>query len=332
MKNILLVFVLVISINAKTLDYKQSFNRSITTVKEVSFAHKKTFFGKISYDETKIQDVVLRFSGFIKDLTANYLHKQIRKNEKLFSIYSKEVSIALDELILATNNTNSRYFIKDIEKRLELLGVNKSTIRKAKKTQKIPYYIDIISSYNGIIIKKYINESSYAKEGKMLFQIADLSTVWVDVNIYQKDLSFISKDMIANVMIDGVGSFKSKVDFIHPVVDNKTKTIIVRLILKNKNMKILPGMFTTAIFEQKKQTMLVVPKSAVITKGSTNYVFKSLEDDEFEPIEVKAKRINSLQFQILSGLKKGDKIINNSLFMLDSDAVTNGLYESDDDW
>ena len=77
--------------------------------------------------------------------------------------------------------------------------------------------------------------------------------------------------------------------------------------------------------------MIVLPKSAVITKANKHYVFKPLPNNQFEPLEIVAKRLNSNQFQIVSGLLRGDKVINNALFMLDSDAVTNGLYEDDDD-
>ena len=92
-------------------------------------------------------------------------------------------------------------------------------------------------------------------------------------------------------------------------------------------------MFATVSFKQNKKSMLVLPKSAVITKGLTHYIFKPISKKEFEPIKVEAKRINSKQFEIISGLKKGESVINNALFMLDSDAVTNGLYdEDDDDW
>jgi len=78
--------------------------------------------------------------------------------------------------------------------------------------------------------------------------------------------------------------------------------------------------------------MLILPKSAVLNKGKKHYVFIPLKDGEFEPKEIEAKRIDSKRYEIVSGLKEGDEVIDNALFLLDSDAITNGLYDSDDDW
>ena len=333
MRIFLIVSILFISMNSKIIEVKQLFNKSLVQVKQINYSKQKTFYAKTTYDETKIRDVVLRFSGFIKDLKANSTHKYIKKGDKLFSIYSKEASITLDELVMAVQYKSARGLIKNIQERLELLDISKKTINQTKKNKKIPYYIDIVSKYEGVVINKKINEQSYAKEGKTLFQIADLRTIWVDAQVYQKDLNFVRESKTAKVFIDNLGVFDANIALIHPIVDNKTKTIPVRLIIDNKDLKIYPNMFATVSFKQNKKSMLVLPKSAVITKGLTHYIFKPISKKEFEPIKVEAKRINSKQFEIISGLKKGDSVINNALFMLDSDAVTNGLYdEDDDDW
>jgi len=320
MKNFIIVIVFLLNLNA-----------NIIKVKEQKVSNKKTFYALTKYDETKVNDVVLRFSGYIKNLNANSTHKFIKKGDLLFKVYSKELSSALDELVISMKYKQNRLQIKAIEDRLKLLGISSSTIRYVKRTKKVPYYINIYSKYSGVIINKKINEQSYIKAGETLFSLVDLSTIWVDANIYQKDIEFIKKGMDAKIYVSGVGEFNSKVDLIHPIVENKTKTIPVRLIVDNKKKKLFPNMFAKVEFINKAKTMLILPKSAVITKGDKNYVFKPLENNEYEPIEIKAVRIDSKIFQIKDGLKKGDKVINNSLFMLDSDAITNGLYDSDDD-
>jgi Cu(I)/Ag(I) efflux system membrane fusion protein len=331
MRYIIFISIFILNLDAKIITSKQLFNTNIIQVKQLNISQSKTFYGNTLYDETKINDIVLRYNGFIKNLKANYKHKYIKKGDKLFEIYSKEVSIALDELIMAVQYQNAKELIDNIEERLALLDISKNTINKVKRTLKIPYYIDIQSKYKGVIINRAINESSYVKAGQTLLQIADLSNIWVDAQVYQKDLPFIKKGMKATIDIEGVGSFESKVELIHPIVENKTKTIPVRLSIANNDMNIYPNMFAKITFTKVSKSMIVLPKSAVITKANKHYVFKPLPNNQFEPIEIVAKRLNSNQFQIVSGLLKGDKVINNALFMLDSDAVTNGLYEDDDD-
>ena len=334
MKNILIILlVFTISLNANIITSKQLFNKNIIKAKQQNISMSKTFYATTTYDETKVNDIVLRYSGYIKNLNANSTHKQINKGNLLFKVYSKELVSAFDELLLAIKYNQNRVQIRAIEDRLNLMGISKQTIKYVKRTKKVPYYISTYSKYTGVVINKKVNEESYVKAGQTLFSLANLSEIWVNANIYQKDLSFIKKGMNANVYIDGVGVYKAKVDLIHPILDNKTKTIPVRVVIQNKNNKVFPNMFAKVQFIQKKIPMITLPKSAVITKGAKHYVFKPIKDSQFEPIEVQAKRINSKMYQITSGLKENDEVINNALFMLDSDAITNGLYdEDDDDW
>jgi len=332
MKYIIVVFILLLNTQAKILDSKQVFNKTLTKVKKIDISESKSFYGNTTYDETTIKDVVLRYDGFIRNLNANSTHKLIKKGDVLFSIYSKEVVETLDELTIASRSNYKLDFIKNIEDRLHLLDIDKAIVKKIKRTKKTPYYINVKSKFSGIIINKTINEASFVKKGARLFQLADISSIWVNAEVYQKDLPFIKKGMEASIYIEGVGTFKSKVALIHPIMDNKSKTISIRLLLNNNKLNVYPNMFAKIKFTKNKISMLVLPKTAVITKADKHYVFKPLENGEFEPIEVMAKRLNSYQYQIISGLKQNDVVINNALFMLDSDAVTNGLYESDDDW
>jgi len=332
MKYILIIFVMMIGIQAEIINSKQIFNKKVVKVKKQAIVETKSFYGSTTYDETRINDVVLRYDGFIRNLNANSTHKLIKKDEVLFSIYSKEVVETLDELSIAVKHNYKNGFIKNIEDRLYLLDVDKEIVNRIKKTKVTPYYINVKSKHDGIIINKAINENSFIKRGARVFQLADISKIWVNAKVYQKDISFLKKEMNANIYIEGVGNFKSKVALIHPIMDNDTKTISVRLILDNKDLKVFPNMFAKIKFAKDKNVMLVLPKTAVITKADKHFVFKPLEDGEYEPIEVVAKRINSYEFQIISGLKEGDVVINSALFMLDSDAVTNGLYSEDDDW
>jgi len=329
--NIILVTGVLISLNAKIIEVKQLFNKSIVKVQSQNINISKVFYGNTSFDETKLYDMNMRFSGFIKDLKANEEHKYINKNEKLFSIYSKEVVSTFEELLLANKFQKNKQFINSIEAKLELLNIPKNIISKVKKTNKIQYYIDILSPKSGLIINKKIQDGSYIKTGQRLFLLADISTLWINAKVYQDDLKFIENNMDVIVSINGYKNIKAKVDFIHPFVNSKTKTIDVRVKIENKDLDLYPNMFAKLKFLKSKINMLTLPKSAVITKGSKHYVFKPVSNSEFEPILVTAKRISANKFEIIEGLVAGDSVINNALFMLDSDAITNGLYDIDED-
>ena len=166
-----------------------------------------------------------------------------------------------------------------------------------------------------------------------MFQIANFEKLWVIAKIYQKDIKSIKKEMRAKVNIDGIGDVSAKVDFIYPNVNMKDKTINVRLEIQNKDLKIYPNMFAKVHINTLQKSMLVLPKTAVLTKADKHFVFIP-KGKYFEPKEITAVRINSNQFEV-SGLSENEIVIDKAAFLLDSDAITNGLYESsddDDDW
>ena len=328
---LILILGIFITLNAKIIEVQQLFNKSLVKVKKEEIKESKVFYGNTNFDETKVYDINLRFDGFIKNLLANEEHKYIKKGQKLFSIYSKEVVSTFEELLLSNKFQKEKSFSNSIESKLELLDVKRSIISNVKKSKKIKYYIDIYSPASGLIVNKKINDGGFVKAGQNLFSLVDISTLWINAKVYQDDLSFITNDMQVKVDIQGHKSINTKVDFIHPFVNTKTKTIDVRVKIQNKDLRIYPNMFAKLEFYNVKKSMLILPKSAVITKGDNHFVFKPISKTEFEPILVTAKRISSNKFEVISGLGEGDTVINNALFMLDSDAITNGLYETDED-
>lgn len=330
----LLLFVLVsINLNAKIIEVEQLFNRKIVKVKEEALGLTKSFYGKTKIDESKVLDIVSRFDGFITKLNANKSYMYIKKEQALFSIYSDEVLSIQKEIQISKSINRSLY--KSSLSKLKALDINKKEINKIKKS-KISYDgIKVYSPINSIVLKKNINTSSAVKKGQLLLQLANIDKLWFIAKIYQKDLSFIKENMSAKIYIDGISNnINSKVDFIYPTVDEKTKTVDVRFIIENKELKIYPNMFASVKLKTSNKTRLTLPKTAVLTKGENNYVFKPVSKKEFEPVKVEVKRISSSKYEILDGLDKNDEVINNALFLLDSDAVTNALYETgeDDDW
>jgi membrane fusion protein, copper/silver efflux system len=326
--------ILTISVmNAKIIEVEQLFNKKTTLVKEEKIGITKSFYGKTKIDESNVVDIVTRFDGFITKLNANKNFMYVKKGEPLFSIYSDDI-LSIQKEIQVARSINKNLYRSSLEK-LKVLDLAKEEINKIKKNKSSIDGIKILSPINSIVIKKNINNKSAVKKGKLLLQLADINKLWFIAQVYQKDLTFIKNDMSAYIYIDGLTqAIKSKVDFIYPMVNEKTKTIDVRFIIDNKDLNLYPNMFASVKIKSLNKTMLTLPKTAVLTKGSNHYVFKPISNKEFEPVKVEAKRISSNKYEISDGLEKGDKVINNALFLLDSDAITNALYnsDSDDDW
>ncbi|APW65240.1 cation transporter [Poseidonibacter parvus] len=325
-----LLFFGITLLNAQILEVSQVFNTKLTKVKKEQIGEVKSFYGTTALNETKIYDIVTRFDGYITKLYANEQFKTIKKGNPLFTIYSDEVSSIQQELQIA-KRFNKSLVNSNIEK-LKSLDINSSTIKKIRNSRKTIKNIPFYSPTNSIVLQKNINQGSFAKKGKLLLQLASLDELWFIASVYQKDLDFIKKDMKAKIYIDGIATpIDSTVDMIYPTVDLKTKSIDVRFVIPNKDLKLYPNMFAKVALKKVSKEMLTLPKTAVLSKGDKHYVFQKLSKTEIEPIEVTAKRISSNKYEVLKGLEDGQEVINNALFLLDSDAITNGLYSSDDD-
>jgi Cu(I)/Ag(I) efflux system membrane fusion protein len=315
-------------INAETLDVSQVFNKKIVKVTNQNINLVKTFYADIKIPDGAIKDINIRFDGFIGDVQFDNIYSSIKKGDKLFDIYSSDINLAMHEYLMSSQNLRHNYLQK-----FRSFAIDKKVLKDLEKNRKVKEYINIYSPYDGFIISKNVNDGTFAKKGTTLFQIANFNKLWVIAKIYQNDISNIKKGMSAQVMIDGIGSISSKVDFIYPDVNMKDKTINVRLEISNKDLKIYPNMFAKVAIRTVQRNMLILPRTAVLTKAGKHFVFIP-NGNEFEPKEITAKRINSQQFEVM-GLEENEMVIDKAAFLLDSDAITNGLYESssdDDDW
>ena len=322
MKRLLLILPFIVSLEAVTV--KQLFNIKTIKVQSKTIEESRTYNGLVKIADNKIYTITITQDGFIRNLTAPNIYDRVTKGKKLFEIYSPQVYKAQIELLSAKRVSSA--LAKNIETKLKLYDVSSRNIRMIKKANRALKYLPFYSPYSGIVIEKQVTEGSAIKKGMSVYKIADLSTVWVVAKAYEADRAFIEKGNRVEVTLNGNKQiYKAKIDFIHPLVDPINKTIDFRITLNNKNWKIQPNSYATIKITKAKQNKLVLPNTAVITKGSKHLVFIPSEyEGEYKSKLIEAKRIGVNQFEILSGLKEGDIVVNNSLFLLDSDVTING--------
>ncbi|MGE4420271.1 MAG: efflux RND transporter periplasmic adaptor subunit [Sulfurimonas sp.] len=319
MKTLLLVLLSFAFVEAKT--FEQAFN--IQTIKPKMQMKKitKSYYATTSYDEKKIYELVLRFEGNIENLEANELYKSVKKGERLFDIYSKEIYTLKKEL---ESTKNLLPLNATILEKLRLYELDKRAIDS--KEAAVPHF----SKYSGKIIQKNIYEGSYAKAGGVLLKIVDDSYMWVIAKVYQRDIEFISEGMRAVVDVEGlIEPIVAKVGKIYPKINKEDLTFDVRLDVKNPNSKIFPDMFAKVSFSKNLNAALTLPKDALIKRGDKFYVFTKISQSEYEPKEIEAEYIGGY-YRILSGIDESSEVAQNALFLLDSDAVTNGSYMSEE--
>ncbi len=320
---ILLLILLSLSLQAEILQVRQLFNLKTVTVQKRLATVAKTYYGKTAVDESRVRDISLRFDAFVTRLYADKSFIKVKKGDPLFRLYAKEVVSLTEELSLASRLSADA--LKNARRKLRLLGVPQ--LAKGKRAvEEFDYYAPV----NGYVISKSINAGSFAKRGQRLMLLADFDTLWVLTDVYQKDIGKLHEGMPVKISVEGYAPVKGRIDFIYPKVDAKKESVPVRVVI-DKNEKLFPGLFAKVKIALSQKEQLILPKTAILQKGAKKYVFVPEGAGEFSPREIEAERIDSRYFAIHSGLQAGDKVVDKALFLLDSDALTNGLYESDED-
>jgi len=322
MKKILIFLPFLVSLHAVTVE--QLFNVKTIVVKSEKTQTSKNYNGYVKIADDKIYTIALTQDGFIKNLTAPSIYDKVRKGKKLFDFYSPDIYKAQIELLSAQKFSPA--LAKNLETKLKLYDVTTQNIRMIKRRNRASKYLPFYSPYSGIVIEKKVTEGSAVKRGMVVYKVADLSKVWVEGKAYEEDRAFIQQGQKVEVTLNGTKKIHhATIDFIYPLVDPVNKTIDFRITLSNKDGKIQPNSYASIKNIKPPQSKLVLPNTAVVTKGSKHLVFVPSEyEGEYKSKLIEAKRISVNQFEIISGLKEGDKVVNNSLFLLDSDVVING--------
>ncbi len=329
MKTILLTLLLGLTLWADQAKVTQHFNVVTTKVKKEDVRLSRKYYGYVTVDESKVSDVVPRFSGYVEKLYADKLYKYVKKGEPLATVYSPEVFKAKDEYLRSYRygkRQNAPGMIKSAKLKLLLLGVAPSEVDAVVKKGSAGELTTIYAPRSGYIFSKSVNEGSSFKKGGKLFAIVSLSDVWIRIKVNDTDIEWVRGVKRFDVSFDGLKKgYKAALDIIEPKLGLKESRCTVRTVVQNDG-EVYPGMYAKVEASKKVGERLVVPTSAAIRKNGKYYAFLATEfKGEFEPVEVKVKRIGD-RYIVEKGLKEGDTIVESAMFMMDSDAEINSLY------
>lgn len=293
--------------------------------------------GTITYDETRIYAVNLKFDGWIEKLHVNFVGESVAKGQPLFDIYSPELVSAQEEYLLAlsqhtslltssypTIRDNAKRLVEAARQRLQYWDLEPEQIRALEERRTIHKNLTIHSPATGVVIVKNAVDGHYAKAGMHQYEIADLSRVWVDVEIYEYELPFIRKGMKAAMELSYLpgARFEGTVLFVYPFLNPKTRTVKLRLAFSNAEERLKPDMYANVFIESMiDEAALVIPQEAVIDSGLRKVVFVAQGKGRFEPREVKlGLEGEGNSFQVLEGLREGEEIVISAQFMFDSES------------
>ncbi len=282
--------------------------------------------GTVAYDEQSLRDITTKYDGWIETLHVNATWAAVKAGDPLFEIYSPDVYNAELNYLVArrSEGESGGPMSRAALGRLQLFDVPADVIAELARTGEARRTLVFRAPADGTVIEKMAVAGQMVKAGERIYQLADLSTVWVLAQIYEQDLPFVH-DGQAAVVRTTYGSarlFDGKIELLLPRVEEQTRTVTARIALANADRYLRPGMFTDVRFSaQIADSAVLVPDTAVLRSGERNTVFIAKDGGTFEPREVQlGARSEGNLYEVLSGLAVGERVVVSGQFMLDSES------------
>ena len=294
--------------------------RTATVERGVIWRYIETV-GYVSYDEEQVAHVHPRTEGWVENLMIRSEGERVDKDKPLLEIYSPEIVAAQEELIAATQTNRS--LVAAARERLRLLAVPDPVIRQVEKSGKTRRAVPILAPISGVVADLGLREGMYVNPQLELFSIADLSSIWVQVDVFEHQMGMIKQGRPAEITVAAIPGkiFEGEVDYLYPELDPVTRTLRVRLRFPNPDGELKPNMLAdVVIFGGPKRDVLTLPREAVILSGRGARVVRALGEGRYQPVDVQTGIGNSEQIEILSGLAQGDEVVVSGQFLIDSES------------
>jgi Cu(I)/Ag(I) efflux system membrane fusion protein len=292
--------------------------------------------GRVTFDERRVAQVTSYTAGRIEQLHVNFTGDTVVRGRAVATIYSPDLYATQQEYLLALANrermrsagfaqarTAAGDLVDSTRRRLQLYGMTTGQINRLASGGKPFFTTTIFSSVSGIVTRKLVVPQQYVAQGQALFEVTDLSVVWVEADVYEQDLSKIAVGQRVSVTapaLPGV-TLPGTVAFVQPIVTGEGRTTRVRVELPNRNLQLKPDMYVSVtLFGGKGRSALTVPPTAVLDRGQQQFVWVEVSTGNFSPRRVTLGARTAERVEILSGLNAGDIVAVEGGFLLDSEA------------
>lgn len=313
---------------------------SFVPVVEKALAPKIQAVGTVTYDETRLSAVNPKIDGWVEELFADFSGTTVTRGQPLLSIYSPRLVTAQEELVLAVRlereargeraTESARNLLESARRRLENWDISDAQIRRLEEGGEVRKTLFLDAPATGIVVEKNVVEGDRIMPGMTVFRIADLSTVWIEADVYEKDLGVVREGQEATVRFEAYPGrpFSGRVTYVYPTISVEARTARVRLELPNPEQELKPGMYAgIEIHVPPSAPALVVPRSAVLDTGRRTLVFVQNPDGSLGAREVTPGRSVGSEMEILGGLEAGQRVVSSAAFLVDAESSLGTLSE-----
>lgn len=297
--------------------------------------------GKVDAAETRLAFVNTKIAGWVRKLYVDYTGKDVKKGEPLLSIYSPDLLSAQEEYLLAQRTAPQtaggqdfrelaqaqESLLDSAKRRLLLWDITPEQIAELERTGKPQTEMTIQAPMDGIVLEKMVLEGAYIMPGMNLYKIADLSTVWILADIYEYELPLVRVGQQAGVELPYYAGrrLSATVSYIYPTLDPMSRTVKVRIVVKNSDRALKPEMFANVEIHTGGEKRVAVPVEAVLDSGVRKIVYVEKEPGLYEMREVKLGARGDRYVEVLSGIRSGERVVTSGNFLIDSETQLRGL-------
>lgn len=321
---------------------RERINMKFGTVEKRELSRQIRTSARIVTDETRLFRVTTKIGGWVDKLHVAVTGQAVNKGDPLLSIYSPELVASEQEYLSALKafkdmpaNTavvvkqGARSVLDATKRRLQLWDISDEQITRIEKSGEVEKTLILAAPSGGVVIEKSVMAGQKIMPGDSLLVVADLTNVWADADIYESDLPYIKVGMSAEVSLPfwQGKTFKGEVIFVSPTVDPETRSLKARLNLGNTNLLLKPGMYADAGISCRLGERIVVPETAVMRTGERDYAFRDDGEGRLTPVDIKVGTLSGGYYEVVSGLKEGDRVVTSANFLVDSESSMKAAIE-----
>ena len=318
-----------------TADQLTTFGVTFGTVEQRTLSTDVRTVGIVMMDESRMASVTPKINGFVERLYVNTTGQPVRRGQPLADVYSPDLLAAQEELLLARRldrtvgqsavpgvPSSSGELLAAARRRLRLWDVSDAQIDEVLRTGRARRTVTLYSPVNGIVTEKKVVVGQSVQAGMELYALADLTEVWVDVQVRETEAANVRAGTGADVEFATYPgrTYKGRVTFIYPTIAEQTRSVRARVSVANAEGQLKPGMYATVRLSSPTRAALTVPRAAVVQTGERAVVFVDQGKGALRPVDVETGASAGEYVEILAGLEPGQRVVTSAQFLLDSES------------
>ncbi len=291
--------------------------------------------GQLTFDETKLQTIAPKIDGWVDRLLVNSTGQGVSVGQPLLTIYSPMLVQAQEELLLAKRlridvaagtidvQRGAGDLIESARRRLAYWDIPANEIAAIERTGQVRKTLTLVSPVGGYVLEKNVIAGQKIMAGEALYRVADLRTLWVEGDVFEQDIANVRLGQVVHADFEAFpGDHRmGHIAYVYPTVNTETRTVRVRVVLPNSDLKLKPGMYATLrITGAERSEVLTVPRGAVLSTGERNVVFVREANGSLAPREVSLGVTNDDRIEVLRGVRAGETVVASATFLIDAES------------